>query len=158
MGGTDDPNNLVELTVEEHAEAHKLLYEKYQCWQDYVAWQGLSKLTENFDAAKESMRQGGKNGAKVSNNQWKDPIIKEQRVAKFKKSMEGKWNSKCLGRKGAENYAAQTYKITLPNGTEEIVKGLKLWCEKQGLSYNTFYNMCIGRGRKHKGYSAVKIS
>ena len=28
-GGTDDPLNLVELTVEEHALAHKLLYEKY---------------------------------------------------------------------------------------------------------------------------------
>ena len=29
MGGTDDPSNLIELTVEEHAEAHKILFEKY---------------------------------------------------------------------------------------------------------------------------------
>ena len=41
-GGTDDPSNLVYLTVEEHAEAHKKLYEKYGRWQDYSAWQGLS--------------------------------------------------------------------------------------------------------------------
>ena len=26
MGGTDDPDNIVELTVEEHAEAHRKLY------------------------------------------------------------------------------------------------------------------------------------
>ena len=29
MGGTDDPSNLIELSVEEHAEAHKVLFEKY---------------------------------------------------------------------------------------------------------------------------------
>lgn len=42
MGGTDDSNNLVELTVEEHAEAHKILYEQYGHWQDYCAWQALT--------------------------------------------------------------------------------------------------------------------
>jgi hypothetical protein len=33
-GGTDDPSNLVELSIEEHAEAHRVLYEKYDRWQD----------------------------------------------------------------------------------------------------------------------------
>lgn len=45
MGGTDDPSNLIELTIEEHAEAHRLLYEQHGHWQDKVAWSGLSKLT-----------------------------------------------------------------------------------------------------------------
>jgi len=43
-GGTDDPSNLVELTVEEHAEAHRVLYEKYGRWQDELAWKGLSGM------------------------------------------------------------------------------------------------------------------
>ena len=157
MGGSDEPSNLIELTPFEHAEAHRVLYEKHGLWQDFVAWQGLAKLTENFDAAKESILYGSRKGAKVSNDQWKDPMLKDQRVAKFKKSMEGKWNQICLGKKGAENYAAQTYKVTLPDGTEEVVKGLKFWCEERGLNYNTFYNMCVGRGRQHKGYRAIKI-
>lgn len=42
MGGTNDPSNIVELTVEEHAEAHRQLYEQYGNWQDYLAWKGLS--------------------------------------------------------------------------------------------------------------------
>lgn len=42
MGGTDDPINLVELTIEEHAEAHRILYEQHKQWQDYCAWQALS--------------------------------------------------------------------------------------------------------------------
>lgn len=41
-GGTDDPSNLIEVTVEEHAFIHKELWEKQGRWQDYVAWQGLS--------------------------------------------------------------------------------------------------------------------
>jgi hypothetical protein len=40
-GGTDDPSNLVMLTPEEHAEAHRILYEQHGKWQDYIAWQGL---------------------------------------------------------------------------------------------------------------------
>ena len=36
-GGTDSPDNLIKLTVEEHAEAHRKLYEQYGRWQDRVA-------------------------------------------------------------------------------------------------------------------------
>lgn len=42
MGGTNNPENLVELTVEEHAEAHRKLYEEHGHWQDHVAWKALS--------------------------------------------------------------------------------------------------------------------
>lgn len=42
MGGTDDPDNIIELTVEEHALAHKELYEKYGKEEDRIAWLGLS--------------------------------------------------------------------------------------------------------------------
>jgi hypothetical protein len=42
MGGTNDSTNLIELTVEDHANAHKLLYEQHGKWQDFMAWQALS--------------------------------------------------------------------------------------------------------------------
>ncbi len=42
MGGSDDPSNLIELTVEEHANAHLKLYEKYGHWQDLCAYEALS--------------------------------------------------------------------------------------------------------------------
>jgi hypothetical protein len=44
MGGTDDPSNLIELTVEEHAAAHRKLFEQYGHWQDELAWKGLSRM------------------------------------------------------------------------------------------------------------------
>jgi hypothetical protein len=43
-GGTDDSSNLVELTIEEHAAAHKQLYEQYSRQEDFLAWKGLAGL------------------------------------------------------------------------------------------------------------------
>jgi hypothetical protein len=42
MGGSDERSNLIELTIEEHAEAHRKLYEEYHNWQDEIAWKALS--------------------------------------------------------------------------------------------------------------------
>ena len=50
MGGTDDPSNLVELTVRQHALAHKKLYKKYGKWQDKIAYQMLSGQLTNYQA------------------------------------------------------------------------------------------------------------
>lgn len=43
MGGTNNPSNIVELTPEEHAEAHRVLYEQHGKIQDKMAWIGLSQ-------------------------------------------------------------------------------------------------------------------
>jgi hypothetical protein len=42
MGGTNEPSNIIEVTVEEHANLHKNLWETHNHWEDYVAWKGLS--------------------------------------------------------------------------------------------------------------------
>jgi len=44
MGGTYDPSNVVMLTTEQHAEAHRVLFEQYGNWQDEFAWKGLSGM------------------------------------------------------------------------------------------------------------------
>lgn len=62
MGGSDDPSNLIELTVKEHAQAHKELYEQYGCWQDYVAWKALSGQISYSDASYEAWKIGSYKG------------------------------------------------------------------------------------------------
>lgn len=56
MGGSDDSSNLVELTVEEHALAHKLLWEEHGRWQDELAWKTLSGQITNAEANLEKLR------------------------------------------------------------------------------------------------------
>ena len=60
IGGTDDPSNFVELSVADHAEAHKTLYEQHGRWQDYVAWQGLAKLSPKEELVRIRQREAGK--------------------------------------------------------------------------------------------------
>jgi hypothetical protein len=53
MGGSNDPSNLVELTVEEHAQAHRKLYEEHGRLQDKRAWLGLAKIMTGEEIIKE---------------------------------------------------------------------------------------------------------
>ena len=57
MGGTDDPSNLVELTIEEHAQAHERLYEEHGHDQDRVAARMLRGQISHYDAFIEMVRR-----------------------------------------------------------------------------------------------------
>ncbi len=67
MGGTDDSDNLVELTIEEHAEAHRKLYEEHGLWEDYLAWQGLSGMMDKEELIRQMLSNAGKKGARKAN-------------------------------------------------------------------------------------------
>jgi rubrerythrin len=57
MGGTNDISNLIELTIEEHAAAHKELYEKYGKIEDKRAWYGLAKIMSGKEIIQEMLKQ-----------------------------------------------------------------------------------------------------
>ena len=79
MGGSDDPENLVELTIEEHAEAHRKLYEEYGHQEDYLAWQGLAGLMTKEELVKEMLSMAGKRGAAITNSK-KAPAVRKYPV------------------------------------------------------------------------------
>lgn len=86
MGGTDDHTNIIELTIDEHADAHRILYEKYGRWEDKLAWQGLSSQIGKEEILKEIYKENGKKWGKVNigHEPWNkgltksDPRIKAQ--------------------------------------------------------------------------------
>jgi hypothetical protein len=144
-GGSDDPTNLVELTPKEHADAHRKLYEEYGRWQDYLAWQGLAKLSTNTDHIKLVLSAAGKKGRAIRQSNGGNKGMKY--------NME---KIKALGtRKGEKNPSAKEFTVVCPDGTTDTIKSLKTWCESKGLNYNSFHNQCVGRGRPHKGYSVI---
>ena len=146
-GGTDDPDNIVELTPEEHAEAHRKLYEEYGRWQDYVAWQGLAKLATKEEHVHMLLSAAGKKGNAIRNTNGTNKGMK------YNRTKPGNYKD----RKGANNPCAKEFTVVHPDGSEEKIKALKTWCEAKGLNYNSFHNQCVGRGRSHKGYSIKKI-
>ena len=60
MGGNYDANNVILLTISEHAEAHRLLYEQYGFWQDKLAWLGLSGQIGKEEIIRLKKSEGGK--------------------------------------------------------------------------------------------------
>ena len=60
MGGTDEPSNIVLLSIEEHAEAHKKLYEEFGKMEDFLAWQGLSRMISKKEIIRLKQSIGGK--------------------------------------------------------------------------------------------------
>lgn len=79
MGGSDEPENIIELTIEDHAETHRKLYEQHGNWQDLIAWKGLAGLLTTDECSFIAIREGAKKGASVTNAKraivGKDPSI-----------------------------------------------------------------------------------
>lgn len=96
-GGTDDPSNIVELTVEEHAEAHRLLYEKYNRKQDLAAFLGLSGLAskkEIYEIILEDRRGkplSSEVKEKISKSLTGRPIKWADKISAAHKSIDHRW-------------------------------------------------------------------
>ena len=120
MGGTNDPSNLVRLTVEEHAEAHRKLYEEHDRWQDYVAWHALSGQLN----ASEASRVAGDIGRKKGTAHLKGKTYEEAYGDKSEERRQSIIDSN-KRRKGIK------YKSMNHNGTSNHIKVSCLGCCKQ---------------------------
>jgi hypothetical protein len=60
QGGSNNSDNIVELTVAEHAEAHRKLYEQHGLLQDRLAWQGLLGLVSTAEIVHALQTEGMK--------------------------------------------------------------------------------------------------
>lgn len=60
LGGTDDPSNLLEVSIQEHAEIHRKLFEQDGRWQDYIAWKGLIGCIDKEEIIRNISRENGK--------------------------------------------------------------------------------------------------
>jgi hypothetical protein len=50
MGGSNDPSNMVQVSIEDHANLHKQLWEDLGHEQDRIAWLCLSGQISNYEA------------------------------------------------------------------------------------------------------------
>ena len=101
MGGTDDPSNLVELSIEDHAQAHLDLYEEHGLMQDLVAYRMLLgqidkaeaiKLLQKAPKSERWKQQARKRMTGEDNPQYGKPTSDKQKEA-VSKALKGvkKW-------------------------------------------------------------------
>jgi hypothetical protein len=118
MGGTDDPSNLVQLTVEEHAEAHRKLFEEHGLWQDEIAWKGLSGMIDHAEVISQVISKSNK-GRKHSeqtrkkiSESHKGKKISEKTIAALDRS--GKLHSKKTKQKISDIAKEKRFGKSLP--------------------------------------------
>jgi hypothetical protein len=138
MGGSDDPSNLIELTIEEHAEAHRLLYEQYGKQEDKIAWMGLAGYIGKEEIIKEKMTLGGKNSAKIRKQKGLRPyclenVSEEQHLLNCSKGGKVSTNKESVWWSNGEDYKFCIYKpdgyerSSAPNNPGKATGGTKWW-------------------------------
>ena len=88
-GGSDDPSNIVELTIEEHALAHKKLFFIYSRWQDEVAYLTLSGQISKAEAIKRAIVEANL-GRKDTEETRRKKSEAQKRIGNRPPSMLGK--------------------------------------------------------------------
>ena len=62
LGGTDNPSNIMEVTVKVHAQIHQIRWLAFGHWQDKVAWMALSGQINMDEASRLAQLEGCKKG------------------------------------------------------------------------------------------------
>lgn len=170
-GGTDDPSNLVELTIEEHANAHKLLYEKYGRDEDRWAWLGLSgqigkdEILRQIAMAQKGVKKPDGFGEKISafRKTFKYSEESKRKMSEAKKGKKltpehiektrrwGMKNTDYQKQRAAET-RQKKYQLTNPDGISFEVTNLSKFCRENGFDQG---NMCASRT---KGWTCKKIT
>jgi hypothetical protein len=168
-GGTDDKSNLIELTIEEHANAHRILYEQYGKREDYYAWKGLSGCIGKDDILKGLARaQKGKKkpegfGEKISafrkTFKYSEESKKKMSDAKLGKKLTpehvektrrwGKKNTDYQKKRVAE-VRQKKYMITNPDGHTFEITNLAKFCRENNLDQGNMHKSLV------KGWSCKK--
>ena len=176
MGGTDDPNNLIQLPIWAHAEVHKRLWEIYNRLEDKLAWCALSGKTEEMEKlrveiSKQKYKKWYENNPEEVEN-WKLNISNSLKGKRYlpdehyqkvgnmlrgiPRSQEVK-NKISEAKKGisvAQPNQMKTYQITKPNGDIVIIRGLNEFCKSEGINASNLCAVVKGRLKHHKGYFA----
>ena len=122
MGGSDEPENLIELTVEEHAEAHRQLFREYGKIQDKIAWKMLSGKTDESEALRKKF-------AKIKFQEFlNDPVKSKEWKDKISNSLKGRTNTKESNKKRTETlkkWHKQNKEFFLSTFTEERKEKMK---------------------------------
>jgi len=96
MGGTDEKSNIVLVSMEEHANLHKQLWEDLGHWEDEIAWKALSGQITHAEATLVAIKkaQTGRKHTKEHIEKVRQKLIgrkhSEETKQKISKSNKGK--------------------------------------------------------------------
>ncbi len=161
MGGTDDLSNIETLTIEEHADRHRVLFETHGHLKDKLAWQGLLKQISKAEITKQLQRA-------PKSDEWKRKMSERMKGTNnprygkpgtmLGKTMPDIAKKEIQRQKLGKVFKAYKWEITHPNGAKEIVTNLSEYCRSNRLTQCSMILVSQGLRAQHKGYLCKKLS
>ena len=154
MGGTDVSSNIVYLSIEEHALAHKKLWDTYGVEEDYIAWKALSSQMTNKEATRRAIISSNKK--RIVTQETRKKIGEKSKGRQSKLNYKTSEHTKQKIREGVLATFNKTdyrreyrkkYRIKYPNGDVVLTDNLENYC---CLNPNIPTANCI-RTQHHRG-------
>lgn len=139
----------IPLTVKEHAEAHRKLYEKHGRWQDKCAWLSLSGKIDTEEIRVMKAREANK--GKRTGRRLEATL---ENARKGSEARRGQKDSLEVRRKRAETLSKTLTGVKRPYRQKTVIidgvkyKGVETVTQKFGISRQTVYNRI-----KHKDWN-----
>lgn len=160
-GGSNDASNLVEVSVEEHAELHLSLYLEHGRWQDWIAYHMLSgKTTDTEWARREAARMYMSN--RVVSEETRQKLSDSRKGVSYitpaGRDVYSKKISQAHKRGTYKDNATYCWELTYKDGSIVVVNNLNQYCKENGLYSNHLSELHIkpnGRRKSHKGIVKV---
>ena len=163
MGGSNHASNIVVLSVEEHAETHRKLYEEHGKWQDKIAADMLCGQIKSDDVRRELARARMLSDDNPSKNpdtmkkilesrKWYKPSAETK--AKTSASMKGKKKSNTDNMNKSK---LKTYFVTTPAGKELIINDMPKFCSTNNLQASLMYKVASGNRNTHKKFKCSLV-
>ena len=162
-GGTNDPSNLIELTIEEHAKAHQILWEQHGRKEDELAWKGLAGIIGKEELLKQLFINSGKKGNASMRKKY--PNISPNKGKKLSEEIKLKMSLSCKGIKKSQKHRENISKaksknwiITKPDGSLIKINNLEKYCIENNLQGCKMSLVASGKRKHHKGYICEKVN
>jgi hypothetical protein len=156
MGGTDVAENLVEITVTQHAMYHFCNYQLWGNEQDKIAWRMLGKQITLDEAKLEAMKLGHKKAKEVQKKLYEDEEYMEKYIQRCKESFHNSPNKDKIINILLKNQSKAVEAARTPEAIKRKKKKLKEIKHQQGEKNSQYGKMWITNGTKEGTYRINK--
>jgi hypothetical protein len=162
MSGSNHSSNIVTLSVEEHAEAHRKLYEEHGKWQDKIAADMLSGQIKSDEVRRELCRARMLNDNPMNNPESVKKMLESRKWYKPSVETKAKTSASCRGKKKSNTdnmnkSKLKTYFITTPDGEELIINDMPKFCSTNNLQASLMYKVASGNRNTHKKFKCSLV-
>ena len=160
-------DEIVTLTLEEHAKEHKRLYKLGGHWKDKVAYEGLSGQIPKKDVIAKVLSENGKENVKYLTPEVRARAIETMRRTntgrKLTAEHKEKLRQKRLGQKQPQSQKdtvrealSKDWIIITPTNNQFQVRNLQKFARENNLSQGNLHKVSTGILKQHKGYRCIK--